>query len=504
MGVKEECGVIACVLKTKTIPISSVIYNLLSELQHRGQTSAGMTIFSPDFQNRLRSLKSVGKVADLFRVWDKTYFKSVMNDYCGNAGIGHVRYATSDVKDDMVLSLEEAQPFFRRHGHPWKRFAVAFNGHLTNYESLREKLIGRGYILDTFVDTEVLMHLISLSLKNYSEDCPSSFSKVFEEVIDQIDGSFCFSFMNALGDVVVARDKLGFRPLVIGENENMICVASESKALTKLGIVNFRDVEPGEIILIKDDKIQSISLKNCGRRAHCHFEYVYFSHTCSINDKILVNDVRTRLGRILGCEEKLKHRFVEEDWVVIPVPSTSIPSANSYSQETRVPIEFSLLKSDGGRGFINSCSMRKIIMDSKYNLVPNSVIGKKVILVDDSIVRGETSKRVIKLIRDAGAKEVHLRITELPIRFPCCYGVDFHSFDELIVGGFEGTLEEAEEFVAKEIGADSLGYVSMEGLKDALGGGEDKFCFACLNGKYPTLAGDEFLKKKLELRDKIT
>ena len=497
MGVGEECGVVACVLKKKNVKISSVIHTLLSELQHRGQTSAGMAVYSPSSLKPIMSLKEVGKVSNLFRIWDRAYFDKVINDFCGKAALGHVRYATSSVNDDMALSLEGAQPFVRKHGRPWKRFALAFNGHLTNYESLRDELVDRGYLLDTTVDTEVLMHLISLSLKKHSDETSQDFFGVFEEVINQLDGSFCFTFMNALGDVVVARDKLGFRPLVIGENDDMICVASESKALTKIGITHFRDVEPGEIILIKDDKVHSTCLKKDSRRAHCHFEYVYFSHTCSVNDKILVNDVRARLGRILGKEEKLKHRFVEGDWVVIPVPSTSIPSANSYSKETGVPIEFDLLKSDVGRGFINSNAMRKTIMDSKYNLVPGSVRGKKVILVDDSIVRGETSERIIHLVREAGAKEVHLRVTELPIKFPCCYGVDFPSFEELVVGGFEGTREEAEEFVAKKINADSMGYVSMDGLKEALGGGEEKFCFACLSGRYPTAAGCEFLKKKL-------
>lgn len=497
MAYGEECGVVACVLKKKNIRISSVIYNLLSELQHRGQTSAGMTVFSPKSQKPLNSLKDVGKVANLFRIWDKEYFDKVLNDFCGKAGLGHVRYATSCVGDNFDLALEGAQPFVRKHGRPWKRFAIAFNGHLTNYEFIRKNLVERGYLIDTNVDTEVLMHLISLSLKNYSDGLGPSLFKVFEEVIDQLDGSFCFTFLNALGDIVVARDKLGFRPLVIGENEDMICVASESKALAKVGITKFRDVEPGEIILIKDDKISSVNLKKDSLLAHCHFEYVYFSHTCSRNDGLLVNDVRSRLGRILGREEKMKCRFSEGDWVVLPVPSTSIPSANSYSKETQVPIEFSLLKSDGGRGFINSNSMRKTIMDSKYSLVPGSVFGKKVILVDDSIVRGETSERVVRLIRDAGAKEVHLRVTEMPIKFPCCYGVDFPSFEELVAGGQTGSLIDVEKFVAKKIGADSVGYISMSGLKKALGGDESKYCFACLTGKYPTAAGCDFLKGKM-------
>jgi amidophosphoribosyltransferase len=210
MDVGEECWVVVCVLKKKNIKISLVIYNLFSELQHRGQTSAGMTVFSPRSQKLLKSLKSVGLVGNLFKIWDKDYFDKVIDMYCGGAGIGHVRYATSNVSDDAELSFEGTQPFVRKHGRPWKRFAIGFNGHLTNYEFLKEGLIERGYLLDTSVDTEVLMHLISLSLKKYLEKEPSSLFKVFEEVINQLDGSFCFTFMNAFGDIVVARDKFCF------------------------------------------------------------------------------------------------------------------------------------------------------------------------------------------------------------------------------------------------------------------------------------------------------
>lgn len=511
----EECGVVACVLKDKSVKLSAVVYNLLSELQHRGQTSSGIAMYSADGCKLLRSRCCVGKVANLFRSWDRSYFDRMLADFDGDVGIGHVRYATSNVSDDVGLLIEGAQPFYRRHGRPWKRFAVAFNGHLTNYESLRNNLIRKGYVLDSDVDTEVLMHLISVSLKNNWDGSPEGVFDVFREVTGKLDGSFSLVFNNGVGDLVIVRDKMGFRPLVIGENDDMICVASESKALMKVGISEFRDVRPGEVVLVRGGKIYSDVLsEGCGC-AHCHFEYVYFSDACSVNDGILVNDVRVRLGRILGREEKLRSDFNCDDWVVVPVPSTSNPIAVAYSEETKVPLSLALIKSDVGRGFINSGSMRKAIMDSKYNVVPNSVVGKKVLLIDDSIVRGETSARVIKLLREAGAAEVHFRVAEMPIKFPCCYGVDFPSFEELIAGGFEGSggglggydstdsvksdsgESNIEDFVCGKIGADSMGYVSFEGLKEALGGDGEKFCFACLDGKYPTGAGAEFFKRKL-------
>jgi amidophosphoribosyltransferase len=363
---------------------------------------------------------------------------------------------------------------------------------------LKEDLVEEGYYLDTDVDTEVLMHLISLSLKYNWDDSvafPDVIFKVFSEVVKRLDGSFCFVFLNALGDLVIARDKYGFRPLVIGENESMICVASESKALIKTGIEKFRDVLPGEIIVVRGGKIYSF-MGESHQKAHCHFEYVYFSDACSINDGIIVDEVRSNLGKALAKEETLKFDNPSE-WVVVPIPSTSIPIAISYSQNTKLPLSFSLIKSDVGRGFINSSFQRKIIMDSKYNVVPKSVLGKKVILIDDSIVRGETSLRIVELLRVFGAKEVHLRLGEMPIKFPCCYGVDFPSFEELILGNFKGTMEEAEKIAAEKINADSVRFISFNGLKGALGG-KNEFCFACLNGEYPTGAGCNFLEGKLK------
>jgi amidophosphoribosyltransferase len=497
MGYGEECGVVAVFLKNQSINLPSVLQTMLLEVQHRGQTSSGFAVYSKEARRRLKSYCDAGKVSNLFKIWDKPFYRRIMSDYNGELGIGHVRYATSNVSEDLSLILDEAQPFFRRHGRPWKRFAIAFNGHLTNYSELKKGLVDEGYLLDTDVDTEVLMHLISLSLKEGNVESAEGVFKVFKDVLKKLDGSFSFVFINGIGDLVVARDKLGFRPLVIGENEDMICVASESKALVKLGITSFQSVAPGEIILVRAGKFYRDSIKESPRCAHCHFEYVYFSDTCSINDNILVDSVRTRLGTILGLEDKLRPRFKEEGWVVIPIPSTSIPSAVSYAKETGLPLNFSLIKGEVGRGFINSSSTRKLVMDSKYNLIPGSVKDKKVILLDDSIVRGETSERIVKLVRESGAKEVHLRVSEMPIKFPCCYGVDFPSFEELILGNFKGSIEEAENFVARKIGVDSMGFVSFEGLKTALGGGEDKFCFACLNGDYPTGAGCEFLKRKM-------
>ena len=491
MGVREECGVVACVLKKESLNIAALLSSMLSELQHRGQTSSGIATFSKENKNPLKTLKESGKVSHLFRTWDKYYARAKMEEFNGEVGIGHVRYATSDVSDDAFTIVDEAQPFLRRHGRPWKRFAIAFNGHVANYEELKKELISEGYILDTNVDTEVIMHLVSLSLKKHLTHTPEGLFKSFEDVIAKLDGSFNCVFLNASGDFVVFRDSLGIRPLVIGENENLFAVASESKALTKIGITKFRDVKPGEIIILKNGELISKDLKTDSRRAHCHFEYVYFSDTCSVNDSILVNDVRKKLGKSLGQEEPLKSRFGEQGWIVIPVPSTSIPAAVAYSYETNVPFSFSLIKNDVGRGFINSKDMRKSIMDAKYSIIPGSVVGKKIILIDDSIIRGETCQRVIKLLRDAGASEVHLRVSEMPIKFPCFYGVDFPSFEELIAGDLTGSKKEIESQIAEKIGAESMGFVSFEGLKKSLGGNGNQFCFACLTGNYPTRKGQE-------------
>lgn len=493
----EECGVAAVSIKKSSIlaqeeQVSYILYNILSQLQHRGQTSSGIAVFSLNSRKRMKSAKAVGRVANLFKTDNINSFKNVLEENKGTKGIGHVRYATSNVSDNDSILEEEAQPFLRRHGRPWKRFAIAFNGHLTNYEDLRKELLEQhGYLLDTDVDTEVIMHLIALELRVMDER-PNLF-EVFKKVLSRLDGSFSFVFVNAEGDMVICRDKFGLRPLVVGENEDLIAISSESNAFSKIGIENFRSVEPGEILWIKDDKILSDFFAH-EKHAHCHFEYVYFSDACSVNDGISVDAVRGRLGKELASEENLKERFGEGEWVVVPVPNTSIPAAMTYSQETGVPISLALSRADVGRGFINSSAQRNTVMNSKYNVIRPRVEGKKVILIDDSIVRGETSARIVKMLREKGkAKEVHLRVTEMPLKYPCCYGVDFHSINELIAGNFTGTKEELEKDVAEKIGADSVGYLSFDGLKKSCG--NDGFCFACLNGEYPTEAGKSFLCK---------
>lgn len=505
--VKEECGVAAVYLKKNSRffgeeRVSNFLYNILLQLQHRGQTSSGVAVFSPSSRKRLKSSKEAGKVSNLFKTENVSSFKNFLDINKGVSGIGHVRYATSNVSDALEIIEEEAQPFLRRHGRPWKKFAIAFNGHLTNYDKLKKELVDeRGYLLDTDVDTEVLIHLIALELKNY-ENKPDLI-EVFRKVLLKLDGSFSFVFVNALGDVVVCRDRFGFRPLVIGENRDLIAISSESNAFSKIGIEEFRSVEPGEIIFI-DGISGSMScfcdLDNKKMHRHCHFEYVYFSDASSINDGLSVDDVRTNLGREIAKKEKLRGRFGEGGWVVVPVPSTAIPAAMAYSEATGVPISLALVKSDVGRGFINSSMQRNNVMNSKYNVISNRIKGKKVILFDDSIVRGETSARIVSLLREKGkASEVHLRVTEMPIRYPCCYGVDFHTIDELVVGGFRGRVDEAEKFVSKRIGVESMGYLDFEGLKNALGG--EEFCFACLNGDYPTESGKTFLRNCLSKKN---
>lgn len=504
--VKEECGVAAVVIKKKS-PLYEgeaapyIIYNLISQLQHRGQTSSGIAIYSDSSSKKLRTCKEGGVVSNLFKVQNPYKFNKFLEENKGTVGIGHVRYATSNVGDDVEVIENEAQPFLRRHGRSWKRFALAFNGHLTNYSKLRKELITRqGYMLDTCVDTEILIHLIALFLSKHSIDGqkPNLFD-VFRSVFKHLEGSFSFVFVNAEGEVIVARDEKGFRPLVIGQNENFVAVASESNALLKVGVDNFRDVDPGEIVLIKPSGELFSEKVDYTDPSHCHFEYVYFSNACSVNEGISVDQVRSNLGRELAKEEFMKERFSEEGWIVVPIPSTAIPAAIEYSSITGIPLSLALIKSDVGRGFINSDEQRKNIMDSKYNIIINRIAGKKIILIDDSIVRGETSGRIIQLLREKGkAKEVHFRVTESPIRFPCCYGVDFHSLKELVVGGLSGSKQDFSEFVSKKIGSDSMNYLSLNGLKNALGGGEEKFCFACLNGNYPTEDGKEFLQKALK------
>jgi len=500
----EECGIAAVYLKNssrKTNLVPELLYVMLSQLQHRGQLSAGISTYNPfnrGYEKKLKIWKGVGRVNDLFRINDREERRRVV-EYCkGIAGIGHVRYATAGCATTYLDLIEEAQPFLRHHGRPWKRFSIAFNGNLANYFSLRKGILKEGYLLDTKVDTEIIMHLIALNLKALSSnsregDVKPNLFDVAEAVMKKLDGAYNVLELFGDGDLVVIRDPLAFKPLVFGENSDFFGMASESVALEKIGIEKFYPVSNGSCMIFNRNGMSQKNIFSGTRKAHCHFERVYFSRANSIIDGKSVNSTRENLGKNLARIEPLKDRFPQQ-YVVVPIPNTAIPAAETYARTLNLPLSLALIKGEGERGFINKEEERKRIMDREYGLIVERVKGKKIILIEDSIVRGETSRRIVSLMRNAGALEVHLRSTEPPLLYPCFYGIDFPTYKELIAARNLNS-EDLEKAVASEIGADSVVYQTLDGLIEATGFSENELCLACLTGDYPTEWGKRMAKK---------
>ena len=502
-GAKEECGIAAIYLKNLNLNNSIVpeaIYRILSHLRHRGQLSTGICVFSPQAPEKrtkvLKVKKEMGDVDDLFRLKNQVYFKEFMEHFKGIAGIGHNRYSTQP-KEDYFEQIDEAQPFLRRHGRRRKRFALAFNGTITNKQQIEKEILNEDYILDTNVDTESIMHLISLSLNKYFEpdlNKKVDLFKVFEEVMKKLDGSYSLVSLFADGNLVVIRDQFGFKPLVFGETDEFIAFASESTALQGIGIEKFYDVEPGSCTIFDGKALQSRNFFPGHKKSHCHFEYVYFSKATSYIEGKSVNSVRKNLGKALAEIEPLKESIIKapEDYVVVPIPNTAIPASESFANALGLYKNSAIELNSHKRGFINKGFFRGIIMGGKYSIISESIKGKKVILIEDSIVRGETSEKVIRMLRNAGAEEVHLRSTEPLIKCPCFYGIDFPSHKELIARMF-GNLSDKEiaEAISKKIGADSLVFQDINGLIQAIGFPKEDLCLACLNGDYPTPCGKE-------------
>ncbi len=496
--VGEECGVGAVYLKDCSRSLDIVPKSLVLEalaMQHRGQRSAGMSVYNPYGRSILAAHKDLGLVKDVFKINFADKFEEIVNYCVGLAGIVHTRYSTSGNREDFYAAKDEVQPFERRHGRLWKRFSLVFNGNLANHSQLREELKRRDYWLDTEVDTEVLMNMISLEIKRQSksderdgEVKPDLFS-VTEAIMNKIDGAYNVLALFGDGNLLAFRDPKGIRPLVWGENEKYYAVASESAALEKIGVAQFKDVEPGEALVFSKEGVKRRRLIENEQRL-CHFEMVYFAKAHSTIDGIDIRRAREALGRELSKIEPLKQKLNNE-YLVVPAPWTAVPAAEAYAESLGLNLRISIEKDDNVRNFIKSSGERETARGN-YIIHKGDVFGKKVILFDDSIVRGDTSKELVHLVRSAGAKEVHLRSTEPPIKWPCFYGIDFPTREELIANKSEGNLEED---MARLIGADSVVFQTISGLEGACGEMNGKMCMACLNGNYPTSAGQNLAEK---------
>ena len=464
---KDKCGIVGIHSKDFSKDVSSFIYYGLHALQHRGQESAGITTFNRDNaekstngdHNGLNHHCGMGLLIDAFK-GDK------INELNGEVGIGHVRYSTTGQP-----KIENAQPFVTTFDD--YTIAVAHNGDIINSGQLRRDLMEESdieFISNT--DSEILCHLIK---KEFSKN--HNMIEALENVSHIIMGAYSFVIL-VNGDLYAIRDPAGMRPLTIAEKDDVYIVASETVAFDIIGAKFIRDVEPGEIIYFEGNKINSHKIEKADttKNSHCMFEYVYFARPDSIIDGKGVYQVRLNIGKTLYEE------FPIGADVIMPVPDSSIPAAIGYSRASGIPYGEGLIKNRYvGRTFIMPTQEeRELAVKLKMNPLKSELEGKKIVLIDDSIVRGTTSKSLIKVLREAGAKEVHLMIGCPPVIAPCFYGVAMATKDELIAA--DNSVEEIKE----KIGVDSLGYISLDKLIDAIGIPKEELCLGCVNEDYPT------------------
>lgn len=460
---KEECGIFG-IFNSADAAVNTALG--LHALQHRGQEAAGIVVMQGA---HLAAHFADGLVGDNFNSL------KVVKKLAGDTAIGHVRYSTAGKK-----TSRNYQPIFAELS--CGPMALAHNGNLTNAAMLRKKLIKRGAIFQTTMDTEVIIHLIALSQKE----------TVIDRVIDavsQIEGAFSLVVLSE-GQLIAIRDPFGVRPLSVGKLHDSIVVASETCAFDIIGADFVRDVEHGEMVIINNEGIKSLKPFEKKPSKFCIFEYVYFSRPDSQVEGKSVYEMRKNIGAELAREMK-----IDAD-VVVPVPDSGVPAAIGYASESKIPFELGIIRNHYvGRTFIEPTDrIRHFGVRLKHNANLQVIKGKRVILVDDSIVRGTTSKKIVQMIRDAGAKEVHMLIASPPTIAPCFYGVDTPDKKDLIAANYD------EKEVAKIIGADSLAYISIDGLYKAIAktkrdSNNPQYCDACFSDQYPIPLTDK--KEKL-------
>ncbi len=467
--IHEECGVFG-VWAPSEADVSLTAYYGLYALQHRGQESAGIAVNDDGI---FRYYRDLGLVNDVFTPAQLEKLGK------GRMAVGHVRYSTSGITNRI-----NAQPIVVNHSKG--RMALAHNGNLVNSYELRTELENEGCIFQSTTDTEVISYIITRERIR-----TGSLEEAVCRAMDKIRGAYSLVIMSP-SKLIAVRDEHGFRPLCYGVTEDgQYVVASESCALDAVGAKLIRDIKPGEILIFDDNGIRSIE-EHCGRTCPslCVFEYIYFARPDSVIDGCSVHEARVRAGAFLALEHP-----VQAD-VVIGVPDSGLDAAIGYSRQSGIPYGVGLIKNKYiGRTFIAPTQKaRENLVRIKLNPVAEVIRGKRVILIDDSIVRGTTSARIVKLIREAGAKEVHMRVSAPPFLNPCYYGTDIDSRENLIA--CHHTVEET----AKIIGVDSLGYLSVRNALEIAKGaaGNQNFCAACFNGEYPTEVPSNTAKNRFE------
>jgi len=464
---RESCGIVGLALNDRESDNAALpIYYALYALQHRGQESTGITVHDG---KSAHTLKGMGLVPDVFKKYN-------LSDLKGFVGIGHVRYSTTGDS-----TIENSQPLIVNFMD--RTIAIAHNGNLVNSADLIAEFEAEGQVFLTSSDTEVIARLLVKKLLK------TDILGAVEEVMRRLVGSYSLTIL-VDDTLVVVRDPLGFKPLCLGELDGGYVVTSESAAIDTIGGKLIRDVRPGEVLIFKDGRYSSHQLFRTKNTAHCVFEYIYFARADSIIDGQLVYQTRIRIG-----ERLLDEHAIDAD-IISPVPDSGITFAIGYSKKSGIDYMEGLMKNRYiGRTFIMpDQKMRETAVRLKLNTIRQNIEGKKVILMDDSIVRGTTSRRIVDMVRKAGAEEVHMRIGSPPIMSPCYLGIDMATREELVAA--HKTVAGVEAL----INADSLGYVSVEGLVEAVGIPADDLCLGCLTGVYPVeIPGENCMRRQLTL-----
>jgi amidophosphoribosyltransferase len=476
--------------------LSRLMPRMLLDLQNRGQLAAGMASYHPEREKLVDTYKEIGTVIEAFRLNEPSKYASIMEEFAGRAAIGHTRYATCG-----ATSRSYAQPFERRHGCKWKWFAFAFNGQLTNFAELRQQLLANHhYHLTRDNDTEVIMHYLAHEMRG---DERPDLVDVFRRLAAKFDGAYNLVFLNAMGDMVVLRDPLGLRPLCYGIEGGIFGAASESVALQNIGFRTIESLPPGELILIQNGELSRHRFAESRRTAHCFFEWIYFANVASTLDDRSVYLTRSRLGQELARQEKTLGRVPLDpaETVVVPVPDTGKAAADAMAFALGIPSVEGLIRNRYiGRTFIEGAN-RADRVRLKFTPLREVLSGKRVLLVEDSIVRSTTLKSLLHHLREqGGAKEVHVRVACPPILAPCFYGIDMSTVGELFAPKFMAgkvpTVAE-QDAMAAELGADSLFYLPLEAVARCIDLPAERLCRACLTGEYPTTTGEQLYQLAL-------
>lgn len=435
----------------------------LYALQHRGEESAGIITRSG---KKVYLHKALGLVSDVF---DDKSLRSLRGDFA----IGHLRYSTTGSS-----TLKNTQPFYVKS--KVGDIAIAHNGNLTNTAKLREELEDNGALFQTTMDSEIIVHLLAHSKKK-------DLQSIVIEALSKLEGAYSLALM--FNDTLIgARDTFGWRPLCLGKLDGAYILSSETCALDLMGAKYIRDIAPGEVVFIYKDRLESVMPFEKSRKAFCIFEYIYFARPDSNIFEHNVYLTRKRLGAQLAAE------FGAQADLVMPIPDSGVFAALGFSEASKIPFEFGMIRNHYiGRTFIQPTQdLRDFRVRIKLNPLKEVLNGKKIIIVEDSIVRGTTSKMRVKNIRQAGASQIHMRISCPPIRFPCFYGIDFPTKKELIASKYDIA------WVRDFIGADSLEYLSLEGMLSSMPLPKENFCTACFTGEYPSALGCHCAKNILE------